>query len=190
MNIEYTKDEMRAVWKRLRWLEPLRADATVVRSDGTDIDRVAETQMRQWYLQLLAEAPMDMLVLTDLSASAMVRRVAAADCYPASVDMIKVTVPKNAIRLGRVKISGAAVCADIVENPSDPRWRLSLNRFRRQMAPMTALWRRDSCTLLLPAPADGSLPKVTLLHAVVDPGPDIYRFREPALATIAPVAGV
>lgn len=188
MELEYTKEEMLALWKRLRWLEPLRADAEVVRSDGTDLDALAETEMRQWYLRLLNEAPLEMLPLTDLASQAMVRLLpvgSCPDCFSAAAPLLEVSVPRTALRLARLQMVGMAVGTDILEDPSDPRWRLAFNRFRRQSQPPAALWLRASSVILLPAPADGSLPGVTHLHAVVDPGPSLYRFQESALSALA-----
>lgn len=187
MEVEYTRDEMRQLWKRLRWLEPLRSDATVVRSDGTDLDALAESEMRLWYLSLLHEAPLEMLALTELASQASVRRLrgdGTQGWFPAGAALLEVTVPRGVIRLARFVMQGQAMGPDIVEDPSDPRWRLGLNRFRRGMAPAAALWLRSSSVILLPAPADGSLPAVASLHAVADTGPEIYRFQEQALATI------
>lgn len=74
MRLELTKNEMLALWKRRHFLEPLRADCRIERSDGVDLDAIATEEMRLWYLKQLAEAPPDMLAPSDLAMTAKVRR--------------------------------------------------------------------------------------------------------------------
>lgn len=180
MTTEYTKEQMLQLWKRLRWLEPLRADATVIRTDGTDLDSLAEAEMRRWYLELLREGPVHLLPLTEVGEGA---RLALKPDSLTGLTMMEITPVERAIvRPVRLELEGMPCATVIITDPADPRWRLWLNPYRRPSSPPVALWRADSSTMLIPT--DGTLPEIVSLKAVVDPGPTLYRFSEEALSAI------
>lgn len=97
MRLELTKNEMLALWKRRHFLEPLRADCRIERSDGVDLDAIATEEMRLWYLKQLAEAPPDMLAPSDLAMTAKVRR------SPQGTGLI--TLPGNVVRVIAVRLA-------------------------------------------------------------------------------------
>ena len=61
MMLRLTQADMLAQWKMRRYLEPLRTDCLISRSDGIDIDAYCVMEMRRWYLDLLATAPVEFL---------------------------------------------------------------------------------------------------------------------------------
>ena len=97
MKLTLTKAQMLEQWKRRRWLEPLRADCRIRRSDGADLDAYAEMEMRQWYLDLLATAPAEMLAVTDLTLSATVKRAPEGRLF--------IDLPAPAVRVVRVRVA-------------------------------------------------------------------------------------
>ena len=98
MRKEYTKEEMMALWKRRHFIEPLRADCVISRSDGVNMDaRVAE-DMRAWYLHLLRNGPVEHLAPADMSLTCSVSRN--------STGALQIRLPASAVRVTAVKLSG------------------------------------------------------------------------------------
>lgn len=59
--------EMLELWRLVRGFEPLRADMSVERTDGVDLDRLLRVEMRQWYERQLATLPAESLPEEDLA---------------------------------------------------------------------------------------------------------------------------
>lgn len=98
MRKEYTKEEMMALWKRRHFIEPLRADCVISRSDGVNMDaRVAE-DMRAWYLDLLRNGPVEHLAPADMSLTCSVSRN--------STGALQIRLPVSAVRVTAVVSSG------------------------------------------------------------------------------------
>ena len=76
MKITLTREEMLALWRRMRTVEPLRLDCSVGRTDSVDIDAILDGEMRLWYLNLLDSADPDLLPVENVAD--------AADCSTAA----------------------------------------------------------------------------------------------------------
>ena len=54
MKLTLDQSEMLALWKRRHFIEPLRADCTIERTDGIDIDARCREEMRALYDEMAA----------------------------------------------------------------------------------------------------------------------------------------
>ncbi len=168
----YSRTEMLALWKRRHFLEPLRADCTAVRSDGVDLDRIIEPQMRAWYLDLLRHGPLELLRTEDIS------RGATAELTPRGTALVK--LPADVVRVTAVRLPGwhrstAPLPADSPE-ANAPRNRFS---FGGVVAPKAIVHPDRTLELFSPASASEIVPD--LLMVVTDPGEHSYIFDETAL---------
>ena len=59
--------EMLSLWRLRRQLEPLRSDCVVSRIDGIDTTELLQQEIDDWYESLLDTAPIEMLVVTDIT---------------------------------------------------------------------------------------------------------------------------
>ena len=170
MRLELTKNEMLALWKRRHFLEPLRADCRIERSDGVDLDAIATEEMRLWYLKQLAEAPPDMLAPSDLAMTAKVRR------SPQGTGLI--TLPGNVVRVIAVRLGGWECQARILPAGSRDEQRAG-NRFARGgVADPSAVLRPGNILELFSLDSPHTIPVVDILTVIEDPGPDIYIMDE------------
>lgn len=170
MKVDYSKQEMVAQWKRRTWLEPLRTDCIISRSDGINLDEYAEIEMRKWYLKLLHEAPLEMLSVSDLTLTSTVKRSSAGQIY--------VDLPDGVIRLVRVRLSGWERDAEIVTDSSSRLALRQSNPFSRGGVSMPVAVVSGKRLELFSAESSRVVPGLECLWAIVDPGPDTYRFDE------------
>lgn len=168
----YSRTEMLALWKRRHFLEPLRADCEAVRSDGVDLDRLIEPQMRAWYLDLLRNGPLEMVRQEDIS------RGATAELTSRGTVMVK--LPSDVVRVTAVRLPGwhratAPLTADTPE-ANAPRNRFS---FGGVASPKAIIHPDRTLELFSPASNDNIVPE--LLMVITDPGEHSYIFDETAL---------
>lgn len=172
MKLTLTKAQMLAQWKQRRWLEPLRADCRIRRSDGADLDAYAEMEMRQWYLELLATAPVEMLAVTDLTLSATVRR--------AGEGRLVIDLPASAVRVVKVRVAGWQRDAEITADPHSPLALRQANRFACGGVEHPVAVHSGRRLELFSAESSKALPGVEALWIIADTGPDSYTFDERA----------
>lgn len=175
MRKEYTKEEMMALWKRRHFIEPLRADCVISRSDGVDMDaRVAE-DMRAWYLHLLRNGPVEHLAPADMSLTCSVSRDSAG--------ALQIRLPASAVRVTAVKLSGWERAVVPTANAGQA-CRLG-NRFAcGGVANPVAVLERGGILRLSAAPGRLTLPAIEVLDVITDPGPELYVMDESAVALI------
>ena len=170
MRIELSENEMLALWKRRHFLEPLRADCLIERSDGVDLDAIAREEMRLWYLRRLAEAPPCKLAPDDIAMTAKVRRSPSGTAL--------VTLPHNVVRVVAVKLGGWERPARIIEAGS-PCERRAANPFARAgVADPVAVLRPGNILELFSPDSRQALPVVDTLLVIEDPGPHTYVMDE------------
>ena len=121
MKLELSKAEMLARWMSRRYLEPVRADCLVERTDAVDLAALCAREARDWYLELLATAPAELLSPVDVAKDCEAE--AAADGY--SVD---VWMPENVVRPLSVRLAGWYRAATVVD-PDSPAARRCASRF-------------------------------------------------------------
>lgn len=171
MKVKLTRGEMLAQWKQRMYLEPLRADCIVERSDGIDLDSYCEQEMRLWYLNLLASADTRYLSPTDLTLTAVVKRI---DGNRGSI-----TLPTGTIRPVRVRLSGWRRDAAIVTEISSGAGRRQLNPFGcGGVEEPVALWLGDGRLELFSLPTSEGTPLPEAVTAIVDHGAEVYEFDE------------
>jgi len=179
MKMELTKEAMMALWKRRHFIEPLRADCLISRSDGVDTDaRVAE-EMRAWYLELLRTGPLTALSPVDMSLTA---KVTAGNGGCAEIRLAP-----NVVRVAAVKLEGW-------ERAIEP-WGVLPEAARRRQGnkyacggvacPMAEFGAEHVLRLWCPS-TNVKLPAVEALDVIVDTGADHYVFDESAVALINP----
>ncbi|MDE5942562.1 MAG: hypothetical protein K2H14_10690 [Muribaculaceae bacterium] len=172
MKVTYTKERMREEWKKRRWLEPLRADCRIRRSDGIDLDAYAETEMRQWYLELLATAPAGLLAPTDLTLTSTVKRTASGTAY--------VELPDTVVRVVSVRLAGWQRDAMIASGPHDPLAMRQANRFARGGVEHPVAVVNGHRLELYSAANPDSTPMLESLLVITDTGSETYKFDERA----------
>lgn len=122
MKLKFTRQEFLARWRALRGYAPLRNDVSLTRSDGLDFDGRLEAEMDCWYRRLLLEGDGSLLAPEEL---------ARGFALPAPSDGgVTVTLPREVIRVLRVKLSGWRCPATIVTDPES-------NMALRQLHPYT-----------------------------------------------------
>ncbi len=177
MKLELSKAEMLARWMSRRYLEPVRADCQVERSDAVDLAALCAREARDWYLELLATAPAELLSPVDVAKDCEAE--AAADGY--SVD---VWMPENVVRPLSVRLAGWYRAATVVA-PDSPAARRCASRFGAGgVAEPVAVLEPDGRLRLFSRPTSRRAPVVESLMAAVDTGEELYHFDERALSLI------
>lgn len=175
MKVKLTKAQMLAQWKLRQMFEPLRADCTVSRSGGVDLDSYAALEMRRWYVGLLAEAPLELLAPKDFTLTAQLRRGDAGNGI--------LPLPAGTVRVARVKLMGWTRPARIITDPFSPEaLAMSGNRFARPGRDNpAAIVMPDGNLHLYPLSESTLLPAVQELWCVTDGGENSdYEFDERA----------
>lgn len=178
MKVRYSREEMRTEWMRRRWLEPIRADCRISRSDGVDLEAVAESEMRLWFLDQLAGAPPELLKVTDLTLTAKAKRTG---------DRVTVDLPADTVRVARVRLAGWMRDAEIVADPHGKTARRQENRFSRGGVEHPVAVVAGSRLELYSAESAVAVPGVECLWVIKDPGPEIYEFDERLWGRVAPM---
>ena len=176
MKLELTRNEMLALWKRRHFLEPLRTDCSVTRTDSIDLDALCAENMRQWYLQLLAEGDPALLAPADISSAATLRRT--------DHGTVALTLPDNAVRVLAVRLEGWEREAVPVAHDSPDALRMANSFACGGVACPVAVVHPDRTLELYSPPNTATIPKVDMLLAAADTGPETYAFDERALALI------
>lgn len=175
MKITYTSQQMLEEWKLRRAIGPLRADCTVTRSDGIDLDALLTAEMRGWYLRLLDTAPAEMLAPEDISA-----RVSVA--VGPDDDSLTVTLPPECRRVLWVRLKEWTEAA--TPQPTDSyKNRRAANPYTRPDRHCPTVTATGSGTLTL-RPATSAIPQCIM--AVMDHGDDSYTIDQRALELITP----
>jgi len=164
-----------------RWMlhcgfEPLRADAAVVRADGIDLEKLMAQRMRQWYLDLLDTAPVELLETDDIAGNLTVTVLADGSGL--------IMLPEECRRLLSIRLEGWTRNAAIVSAGSAAA-RRQCNLMTRAGAscPVAVA---DGREIRLFSPVAGRATVASAI-AVMRPEPDIYRLDERALALIPTV---
>lgn len=169
MTLSYNQDEMLALWRRRRGLEPLRSDGITVRRDGLDVDTLMLAELNAWYANLLARGSLDMVEVTELTDK-IVRKLDGTT--------LSVTLPERCRRV--VSVRGRGWSRSAIPTPLEQVNVLDINQYAGR-GPENPLAILDDRILTLYR-VTGS--EIESLRVVVQPEGGIYRFDETALATI------
>lgn len=174
MIVTLSSQQMLQTWRDCAGLEPLSADCSIERFDGIDINSRLTRLMRQWYLALLDSASPE-FIGPPVNATALVSLEQPDDRSTAVI-----TCDPSVRRLVSIRLSGWQCEAEVRPCDRDPA--MLANRFARPGVCAPSAWRLPSSSVRV-APADAGS-HIVAASAVIDPGPDVYRLDERALATI------
>lgn len=173
--MDYSLQDLIAEWRMCRGLEPLRIDATIRRQDAFEIDEYARRDIERWYDRLLESAPLDLLVVEDITD-----RVTVA---PAGRGTAVMQLPGDCRRLVEVMMKGWERPALITTADSKTG--------RRQVSPFS---RGGMCVPVAIPEAGGRVrlygfrnglePEAARVMAVARPPDGVYRCQPRALETL------
>lgn len=169
MLLSYNTRQMLDLWRLRRGYEPLRSDGIVVRRDGLDTDALWLAEIDVWYADLLANAPLEMVEVTDIASE--VSLTLEGDCGYC-------ILPDRCYRV--VEVMGRGWERPVVPVAPDAVDPLDLNEFVGCGAdnPLAIV---DGRRLIVRHPG-GTHP--ARLLAVMRPDDDTYRFHDQALSLI------
>lgn len=165
-----TKDEMLALWKQRHYLEPLRADCQVSRSDALDVDARCLQDMRAWYLNLLQHGPDDWLASEDVGQQCQI--VVSPD------GVAEIELPENVVRVLWVRMPLWRQECRVETDAQSVKALLQGNPFSRGgIDNPAAVCLPGSRVLRIYSPMLRAGSAVDHIEAVVDTGPDCYRLH-------------
>ncbi len=174
MKIVFSSSEMLAQWKLRRGFEPLRADCSIERSDGVDLDALLRLEMRDWYLNLLNTAPVEMLSLTNIANDIAIVK--------GSDGVGIVTLPENCRRIVDFQLKGWAHPAKIIEDLNCYEAKMQDNIYCRGGCESPIVIKCGNRLFIYSVPEGES--KIVSAKAVLEPVDGSYEMDETALSTI------
>ncbi len=174
MKIKLSIDEMLNQWRLRRALEPLRSDCTVERLDGIDLDVLLRNEINDWYRNLLDTAPVEMLVVTDISAMVALSKRGDGSAT--------IRLPERCRRVVEVMLDCWEQPARIVEADTITA-QMQENPYSRGgiTAPVAVKRHGRLQVYSIPSNVDG---KIASLQCVLEPEEGFYEMDERALSTI------
>lgn len=174
MKIALSSAEMLAQWKLCRGFEPLREDCEITRTDGIDLDALLRLEMRNWYLNLLKTAPIDMLAITNIANDiAIVKN---------DDNTGTILLPESCRRLVEFQLKGWKRPAKIIEDTNCHDALLQDNPYSRGGCEQPVVIKRGNRLHIYSLPDDN--PQILRAMAVMEPTDGSYEMDESALATI------
>ena len=168
MIVTLSRRQMIDRWMLMKGFGPMRADASVVRSDGLDLEALFEAEARAWYLGMLDTAPPHLVAAEDISDRVTLTVEADSTAF--------IELPDDCRRVVSLRLEGWRNDALIVA-PDSVEARRQDNELTRGgvWRPVAVLdvGRRLSTRSLPPGPK-----RIASLVAVTDGGSDVYRFDE------------
>ena len=104
---------MLELWRAMRQFEPLRADASVTRTDAFDTDTLLRADLDSWYGKALRTMPLNMLPLTDIASRLTVQM------QPDGSGLV--ALPADCLRVASVAMEGWLADALVTDDPTSPR---------------------------------------------------------------------
>lgn len=175
MIIKLSSDEMLAQWKLRRGFAPLRVDCMITRSDGVDLDELLRLEMRDWYLNLLSTAQVEMLATTNIADDIAI--------VPMSDGEATVMLPQNCRRIVEFQLEGWERPAIILTDASSREAFMQQNPFARGNSVQPIALKHGNRLFLYTVPQNQQ-PKITRAIAVMEPTDGSYEMDETALSTI------
>ena len=180
MFITLSDERMLEIWRQGAGLEPPLADASVEVFNSLDVTMRLSTAMRAWYLDYLADAPLDRVPISDVTESAVLTPDHADDQW--------IVRPKG--KIARITSIECASHGSVpLINPLDPAnahlVRCLSNRFVRRGFMPVALYVPNAPTALI---LSASEPVISCVNAVIVTEDDTYIIDERILADIPSLA--
>lgn len=174
MKITLSSTEMLAQWKLCRGFEPLREDCEITRSDGIDLDTLLRLEMRNWYLNLLKTAPIDMLAVKNIANDIA---IVVNDDNSGIVQL-----PETCRRLVEFQLKGWKQPAKIIDDANCRDALLQSNIFSRGGCEQPVVIKRNNRLHIYSLPDDN--PSILRAMAVMEPTNGTYEMDESALSTM------
>ncbi len=174
MKIALSSAEMLAQWKLCRGFEPLREDCEITRSDGIDLDTLLRLEMRNWYLNLLKTAPIDMLAVKNIANDIA---IVVNDDNSGIVQL-----PETCRRLVEFQLKGWKQPAKIIDDANCRDALLQSNIFSRGGCEQPVVIKRNNRLHIYSLPDDN--PSILRAMAVMEPTDGTYEMDESALSTM------
>lgn len=173
----YTPTEILEEFRRRRYLEPLRDDCAIERTDGPDLDSLLMDEIRQWYASLIDTAPPQWLATEDVAAETAVKELPGTGT-------VELTLPDDVRRVVSLTIEGNPVPAVPITDLTNPLAALQGSPFTRggRMRPVAILAAPQRIILYAHDP-QGNPPRLASLTAV-RLREDIYQFDNRAWETV------
>jgi len=166
MTYTFTLDQLVKMVRRWALIDGDRMDASILRSDGIDIDELLKSWIRRWYADSLANAPANMLPATQIDTQ--------ATSSMKTPWMAKFTLPDNFCRLVSFRMDSWQMPPEILsmDNPAHlRRWRRQASIYARatKNAPLVFVDPLAKVLYVSPVAQNDRVAKCT---AILDPGPD------------------
>lgn len=174
MKITLSSTEMLAQWKLCWGFEPLREDCEITRSDGIDLDTLLRLEMRNWYLNLLKTAPIDMLAVKNIANDIA---IVVNDDNSGIVQL-----PETCRRLVEFQLKGWKQPAKIIDDANCRDALLQSNIFSRGGCEQPVVIKRNNRLHIYSLPDDN--PSILRAMAVMEPTNGTYEMDESALSTM------
>lgn len=173
----YTSTQILEEFRRRRFLEPVRNDCVIERSDGADIDTQLMAEIRQWYATLIDTAPTDWLATEEVAPDVIMELIPGTGA-------MSLILPEDVRRVVGISIEGNPVPVTIITDPESPLMRLQSNPFTRggKIRPL-AFQHSPRHLTLFAHDSRGNPPELTSVR-VVRLSPDIYQFDNRAWETV------
>lgn len=175
--MKLSTEEMLYQWRLRRALLPMREDCAVTRYDGIDIDPLLRLQMRDWYLNLLDTAPVELLTLTDIAADITTSRDSSG--------ITTVKLPERCRRIIEFRLEEWERPATIITNPNSPEAILQSNPYSRGRSCLPVVVKHNNLLYLYSAETEN--PVIATALAVMLPDDGTYELDERALSLIPTV---
>ena len=178
MELILTPDMMMDQWRLRRGVEPLRADSTLERAYGIDMDRLLQAEMDSWYAHLLDTAPPSMLAPVNLASTL---ELTALTGLPGGA---QTRLPSEVRRVFSVRLAHwLSAVSPVPLDSARHLLRCQSNPFTAAtpQAPLAVL--SGSQLMMFPATP---LSVMTVVEAVTDQSPTLYRLDSSALGLITP----
>lgn len=175
MKIRLSSEEMLAQWKLRRGFAPLRSDCEISRNDGVDLDAIFRLEMRDWYIELLRTAPIEMLATTNISNEIAL--------LPADNGEATVILPENCRRVVEFQLEGWETPAHIVTDVDSREATLQQNPFSKGSDVNPMVVKRENRLFVYSVPQNHQA-KIIRAIVVLEPTDGSYEMDEAALSTI------
>lgn len=171
MLIHLTLPEMLSRWRLHRGVLPVTSGPALTATVNPALDDLHKAQIEEWYSRLLLTAPEEMIDPADYASRTILP--------PASDGGVTLSLPREAVRLLRVRLRGWLADARIIDSPHDPEAIRQLHPYTRATADSpVAVARPGGFVTLYPAMPDNVLETLTCAVRTTD---GRYHFDEAAL---------
>lgn len=173
--VNFSENEMLAMWKRLMHIDVVRRECVVERDDGIDLDDMLRTRLRQWYAHLLLTAPIHWVPVEDLRAE--VSLAADAD------GVVTAQLPQRCVRPVEWQMGGWQHSVTMFNDPASPQARAQQSHWLRGGNAQPVIVQYDN-RLLLYGIVPGASPVLLQARCVAIPDDGRYICHQDALETL------